>query len=89
MKAAAGMVSTHATTMLPATPQRTADIRLIAPTPMIAPLIVWVVLTGTPRKEAIRIEAAPPVSAAKPPIGRSWRKRTPSPPWLGLPKMQF
>ena len=33
----AGIVRTHAQTMRPATPQRTADRRLIDPTPMIAP----------------------------------------------------
>ena len=47
--AAAGMVRTQAHTIRPATPQRTADNRLIDPTPMMAPVMVWVVLTGTPR----------------------------------------
>ena len=47
--AAAGIVSTQAHTIRPATPQRTADSRLIDPTPMMAPVIVCVVLTGTPR----------------------------------------
>ncbi len=31
------------------TPQRTADRRFVAPTPTMAPVIVWVVLTGMPR----------------------------------------
>ena len=38
--AAIGMVSTHATTMLPATPHRTADSRFVAPTPRIDEVIV-------------------------------------------------
>src|SRR5918994_4392037 len=55
----AGRVSTQATTMLPATPQRTAETRLAAPAPMIAPEIVWVVESGKPAWEAVRITAAP------------------------------
>ena len=46
--AAAGIVSTQATTMFPATPHRTADKRRVEPTPIIAPVMVWVVLTGIP-----------------------------------------
>src|SRR5207253_3943136 len=42
--AAAGIVSIHAHTICRATPQRTADSRLVAPTPMMAPVIVCVVL---------------------------------------------
>ena len=34
--AAAGSVRNHAMTMLPATPQRTAENRFVQPTPMIA-----------------------------------------------------
>ena len=59
MAAAAGIVSTHAHTIWPATPQRTADSRLIEPTPTIAPVIVCVVLTGTPRCVAVKSEIAP------------------------------
>src|SRR5919109_5316775 len=44
----AGMVTIHAQRIRPATPQRTADSRCSAPTPMIEPLIVCVVLTGMP-----------------------------------------
>ncbi len=40
-------------TMLPATPQRTADSRLVAPTPMIADVIVWVVEIGRPNAAAV------------------------------------
>ena len=43
---APGKVSTQAITMLPATPQRTAESRFVAPTPMIAEVIVWVVEIG-------------------------------------------
>src|SRR4029453_19393065 len=46
------MVRSQAQTMRPATPQRTADRRRVAPTPTIAPVMVWVVETGTPRKVA-------------------------------------
>ncbi len=43
-----GNVKIHALIISPATPQRTAEKRRDAPTPMIAVLIVWVVLTGMP-----------------------------------------
>src|SRR5689334_20216277 len=46
--AAAGMVSTQAQTMRLATPQRTAERRVVDPTPTIAPVMVCVVLTGMP-----------------------------------------
>ena len=39
--------------MLAATPQRTADRRRLAPTPMIAVLMVWVVLSGIPQREDV------------------------------------
>jgi hypothetical protein len=47
-KAEAGIVKIQAQTMLPATPQRTADIFCDEPTPTMAPVMVWVVDTGTP-----------------------------------------
>jgi len=47
--AEAGIVNTHAQTILRATPQRTAESRRVAPTPIIAPAIVCVVLTGIPK----------------------------------------
>ena len=53
-------------TMLPATPQRTAEARRAAPTPMIAPVMVWVVETGMPKAVAPNSMIAPPVSAQKP-----------------------
>ena len=36
----------HATRMFPATPQRTADSRVLAPAPSTDPLITYVVDTG-------------------------------------------
>src|SRR5512146_1510021 len=75
--AAIGIVRIHAHTIRPATPQRTADIRCAEPTPTMAPVMVWVVLTGTPSAEATRMQAPPPVSAQKPPNGRSLVIRVP------------
>jgi hypothetical protein len=49
MPADAGMVTIHAITMLPATPQRTAEVPRVVPTPMMAPVMVWVVDTGMPK----------------------------------------
>ena len=46
---AAGIVNTHAQTIWPATPHRTADSRRVDPTPTIEPVIACVVLTPTPR----------------------------------------
>ena len=43
-----GIVTTHATTMLPATPQRTAESRCVAPAPITAPEMHCVVETGKP-----------------------------------------
>ena len=67
--AATGMVKIQAQIILPATPQRTAESLLVAPTPTIAPVIVWVVLTGIPATVAPMIEQAAAVSALNPPIG--------------------
>ena len=53
MPAEAGMVRTQAQTMRAATPQRTAEARLIEPTPTMAPVMVWVVETGMP-ESAVR-----------------------------------
>ena len=66
------MVRIHAQTMRPATPQRTADSRRVAPTPTIEPVIVCVVLMPMPISVAMRIATAAPVSAAKPPTGASF-----------------
>ena len=48
MANAPGMVSIHAHTTCPATPHRTAESRRAAPTPTMAPVMVWVVETGMP-----------------------------------------
>ena len=66
------MVRIHAHTTSPATPQRTADIRRLAPTPTIAPVIVCVVDTGIPAAEVKNSVAAAADSAAIPPAG--WRR---------------
>ena len=49
MIAEAGIVIIQAQIMLPATPQRTAESRFVAPTPIMAPAMVWVVLTAIPK----------------------------------------
>src|SRR5207302_7817333 len=48
-----------------------------APTPTIAPVIVWVVLTGIPKCAVPTKVSAPAVSAAKPPKGVSFVMRWP------------
>src|SRR3954465_15684054 len=75
--AAAGSVSTHATTMLLATPQRTADTRLAAPAPMIDPEMTCVVDSGKPTWDAERMTAAPAAWLAKPWAGSIWMIRLP------------
>ena len=72
-----GMVSTHATSMFWATPQRTADTRFDAPTPMMLDEMTWVVLTGAFNQVASRITSAAEVSAANPLIGRNLMIRWP------------
>ena len=69
MSALMGIVRTQAQRMFPAIPQRTAVTRRVAPTPMMAPVIVWVVLTGIPKRVAPMRELAAAVSAQKPPMG--------------------
>src|SRR5438105_3448717 len=66
---APGMVRIHAHTTLLATPHRTADNRRVAPTPTIAPVIVWVVDTGIPDADAKNSAPAAADSAAMPPTG--------------------
>src|SRR5688572_33485217 len=73
----AGIVRTHAQTILPAIPHLTALSRLVAPTPTMAPVIVWVVLTGIPRLVAMIMLMAPAPSAQKPPTGLSFVMREP------------
>ena len=62
-------MKTHAHTTRRATFHRTADMRLAEPTPTIAPVMVWVVLTGMPLNEAKNRAAAAALSAHTPPIG--------------------
>src|SRR5437588_7508156 len=66
MLPAAGIVRNQAVTMLPATPQRTADSRLAAPAPITPPEITCVVDSGYPKCEDARITAAPAPCAANP-----------------------
>src|SRR5947209_10959570 len=77
MIAAAGNVSIHGMMMLPATPHRTADSRLVAPTPMIAEVIVCVVEIGQPSWDVTNRTVLAVVSAAKPSGGRRWITRRP------------
>src|SRR5215470_14948771 len=69
--AEAGTVRIHAHTMRPATPQRTAERRLVAPTPTIAPVMVCVVLTGIPFLARKNNVMAPAPSGQNPPTGLS------------------
>src|SRR6476659_8503962 len=71
------MVRIHAYTIRPATPHRTAENRCAAPTPTMAPVIVWVVETGMPQCEAARTAPAAPVSAQKPENGFNFVIRVP------------
>src|SRR5258707_2691862 len=71
IRAEIGIVRTHAQTMRPATPQRTAERRRVAPTPTIAPVMVCLVDTGMANELARNSVAAPAVSAADPPAGCS------------------
>ena len=50
----AGSVTNHDAMILPATPQRTADLFLALPAPMIAQVMTWVVETGAPRGSRTR-----------------------------------
>lgn len=61
-----GMVSIHAHIRLNVIPQRTADTLLVSPTPMIDPVMVWVVETGIPKCSEIKSVIAPAVSALTP-----------------------
>ena len=69
MPLAAGMVMIQAQTILRVTPHLTAVTRRVAPTPIMAPVMVWVVLTGIPPQAAPIKLMAPAVSALKPPNG--------------------
>src|SRR5699024_8305312 len=70
--AAAGIVITQASPILPATPQRTAENRLVDPTPMIAEVIVWVVEIGAWKANAVVYSTAEETdSATNPRAGSS------------------
>ena|SRR5437762_1274826 len=66
-----GIVSSQAQTIRLATRHLTAESRTVDPTPVIAPVIVWVVDTGIPNDVAPKRVIAPAVSAQNPPTGRN------------------
>src|SRR4051812_38043783 len=75
---AAGKVRTHAVRIEPATPHRTAENRLVAPAPMIAEVIVWVVEIGAWKTNAVVYRTpAPTASAENPRAGSRWMIRRP------------
>src|SRR5690554_1857261 len=69
IKADTGIVKTQAHSREIVTPQRTADTRLVIPTPIIEPVLLWVVETGIPKSSETYNETAPAVSAATPSNG--------------------
>ena len=73
----AGIVITQAATIFVAVAQRTEATPFVMPTPMIAPVIVWVVLTGIPRTAVPIKVKAPDVSAQNPYTG--FKRAKPSP----------
>src|SRR5688500_13391994 len=78
MPAAMGKVRTQAVRMDRATPQRTAERRLVAPTPITAEVIVWVVEIGASKTYAVVYSTdAATDSAAKPRAGPRWMIRRP------------
>ncbi len=64
-----GMVKIQAHKRFTVTPQRTADKRLVAPAPIILPVMVCVVETGIPACPVKNKVKAPAVSAATPSNG--------------------
>ena len=71
IKAEIGIVSIHAQKIFLVTPHLTAEAPFTAPTPIIEPVIVWVVLTGMPAAAVANSVTAAPDSAQKPPKGSS------------------
>ena len=63
------MVIIHAHIILMVSPQRTADKRLVKPTPIIEPVMVCVVETGMPKYCVKNKVKAPAVSALTPSSG--------------------
>ena len=76
-RALTGMVSIHAHNKLTVIPHRTAESRLVAPTPIIEPAMVCVVLTGIFNASVINKVRAPAVSAATPSNGVTFVIRVP------------
>ena len=72
-----GMVSIHAQSRLTVTPHLTALKRLVAPTPMMEPVMVWVVDTGILKCSVRKRVIAPAVSAATPSNGVTLVMRVP------------
>ena len=64
-----GIVKIHAQKRFTVTPQRTAEKRFVAPTPIMEPVIVCVVLTGIFNVSVTNKVIAPAVSAATPSKG--------------------
>ena len=64
--ALAGIVISHANTIRLPIPHLTAESLLVEPTPIIAPEIAWVVLTGIPSPAIAVSITPPPVSAQQP-----------------------
>ena len=72
-----GIVRIQAQRRLTVTPHRTADNRFVAPTPIIEPVMVWVVLTGILKCSVRKRVIAPAVSAATPSNGVTFVIRVP------------
>ncbi len=72
-----GIVKIHAHKRFTVIPHLTADSRLVAPTPMIEPAIVCVLLTGIFKASVINKVTAPAVSAATPSNGVTFVMRVP------------
>jgi len=71
MRDETGIVRIQAQNIFVVTPHFTAEAPFVAPTPMIAPVMVCVVLTGMPKCVAKNKVSAPAVSAQKPSKGLS------------------
>ena len=71
MMAEHGIVRIHAQIIRPAIPHFTALMRLMDPTPIIDPVMVWVVLTGMPKADDANKVTAAPDSAQNPSTGLS------------------
>lgn len=64
-----GIVQTQATTIFLTIPHLTAETFTMLPTPIIAVEMMWVVLTGKPKCEAVVIMLADAISTENPCIG--------------------